>query len=266
MYGKRLAHLQPLNDQISSTRIPCEVVTMLGHSSLPDAVLAFQSMFRYAGVPERTTLISDGTLSPGSVKLLERVLAPAKVTSLQAVLSPSLPGVVAKRIDESWMVAKQAILMSFPQDRPTLFLDTDIVFFPAAERLASDLEELGDRPAFMCDAKPSFDERLFRTDDPREPPLNSGLLYLPVPIDWTKSVARFGQLPCRSPLAFTDQTMSHLAFHQAGALPMDQGRYVLQIDDQFQYRDSYANKPGIVCRHYVSSIRHKMWMLQDRWS
>jgi len=46
--------------------------------------------------------------------------------------------------------------------------------------------------------------------------------------------------------------------HANGARPLDRGRYVLQLDDQFIYRDSYAG-PAIVLRHYVNPVRHKFW-------
>jgi hypothetical protein len=143
-----------------------------------------------------------------------------------------------------------------------MFVDADILFFPGASRLADDLAECRDRPRYMADIAASFDQRLMRADDPTDPPLNSGFLYFPHAIDWASAVERFAALPRDGELAFTDQTMSHLAFHANAAIPFAPDHYTLRIDDQFDYGDRYANKPNVVCRHYTRTIRHKLW-LQD---
>ena len=46
--------------------------------------------------------------------------------------------------------------------------------------------------------------------------------------------------------------------HAIGARPLDPAKYVLQLDDQFVYRDFYADKT-LAMRHYVNPVRHKFW-------
>jgi hypothetical protein len=52
--------------------------------------------------------------------------------------------------------------------------------------------------------------------------------------------------------------VTHLAMHSSGARPLDARKFVLQLDDQFIFRDRYAN-PTIALRHYVNPVRHKFW-------
>ena len=52
--------------------------------------------------------------------------------------------------------------------------------------------------------------------------------------------------------------MTHLTMHANGARALDSQKFVLQLDDQFVYRDRYASRE-IVLRHYVNPVRHKFW-------
>jgi hypothetical protein len=45
---------------------------------------------------------------------------------------------------------------------------------------------------------------------------------------------------------------------RAGAAPFDSAKFVLQLDDQFEWRDRYAGR-DLVLRHYVNPVRHKFW-------
>ena len=60
------------------------------------------------------------------------------------------------------------------------------------------------------------------------------------------------------PTFFTNQTMTHLTMRAHGARALDSKKFVLQLDDQFVYRDRYASRE-IVLRHYVNPVRHKFW-------
>jgi len=44
-----------------------------------------------------------------------------------------------------------------------------------------------------------------------------------------------------------------------GALPFNEEKYVLRLDDQFAYADFYASS-RVALRHYVHPVRHKFWI------
>jgi hypothetical protein len=51
--------------------------------------------------------------------------------------------------------------------------------------------------------------------------------------------------------------------HQASARPFDRSRYVLATDDRSLPTDPYL-RPDTVLRHYVTPVRHKLWMTLAR--
>ena len=59
--------------------------------------------------------------------------------------------------------------------------------------------------------------------------------------------------------------MTHLAMTATGAVAFDPKKFVLQLDDQFEFADRYAG-PDLVLRHYVNPVRHKFWSTLARGS
>jgi hypothetical protein len=110
---------------------------------------------------------------------------------------------------------------------------------------------------YLADCRLSADERLYRNEEEKKNPVNTGVLFLSRKIDWSQSIGRLLELD-DAPNFFTNQTMTHLAMIAAGALPLDPAKFVLQLDDQFEFADRYAG-PDLVLRHYVNPVRHKFW-------
>src|SRR5205823_5637940 len=102
---------------------------------------------------------------------------------------------------------------------------------------------------YLLDCRLSADERLYRADHEKKNPVNTGVLFLTRKIDWSMSIARLLELG-DVPNFFTNQTMTHLAMTAAGAAPLDPAKFVLQLDDQFEYSDRYPT-PELVLLHYV---------------
>lgn len=234
---------------------------MIGKAGVPDAILSIRSFLRNAGIPEKILIISDGTLDKSDRHLFTSGLPNCEVCAIPKALSPHVPRFISNRINDHWMMAKQAVLMSLPYCRPALFADSDVVFFSGAAAIPGLIGEWGRSLAYMVDVGPYLDEHLMRPSDSLSPPLNSGFLYFGTEPDWDDAAVRFAARPTNLPLKFTDQTLSHLAFHQSSAIALDSSQFVLRDDDQFHLRDRSASTAGVVCRHYVGTVRHKMWLL-----
>jgi hypothetical protein len=147
--------------------------------------------------------------------------------------------------------------MSLPANGPTLYTDSDVLFFPEAIRLA-DLARTKSVSAFyLADYQFSADERLIRDPAEKENPVNMGFLLLFQKLDWSLGLERL-QMLNGTPNFFTTQTVVHLCMHGNGAVALDAQKFVLQVDDQFIYRDRYATN-SIAMRHYVNPVRHKFW-------
>lgn len=242
---------------IPTRDVPFEVFSYSSESDLPEQVASIRSFLKFAGRPPRFTVVSDGTHSPRSIALLRAIDQTVMVKQSRDYVPSEGPPATLAYLTEHPTGKQLALIMSLPMGNPALYLDADILFFPAARELS--LFELpSTAPAlYLQDCRLSADERLFRDEPEKQNPVNTGALFLFRKLDWSLSSARFGALR-GPPDFFTNQTMTHLTMHAAGAASLDPAKYVLQLDDQFVYADRYA-APGLVLRHYVRPVRHKFW-------
>jgi hypothetical protein len=238
--------------------LPFEVVSYSGEEMLPEQVASIRSLLHLAGRPKQFTVVSDGTYSERSLELL-RCLDPCIRVSPASEWQPrDVPTAAASYLADHPTGKQLALIMSLPQDGPTLYLDSDVLFFPGARILPSLLEQSSVPALYLADCRLSADERLYRNEEEKKNPVNTGVLFLARKIDWAQSISRFLELE-GEPTFFTNQTITHLAMTAAGARPLDPAKFVLQLDDQFEFADRYAS-PDLVLRHYVNPVRHKFWV------
>lgn len=236
---------------------PLEVFSYSGESALPEQVASIRSFLRHVGRPVHFTVVSDGTYSEASRRLLKRLDSSVSVSDAAEWIPKDLPDEIYPYLKNHPTGRQLALIMSLPRNAPVLYLDSDILFFAGANDLHAYVEAR-DVPAFyLADCRFSGDERLLRDSAEANDPVNTGFLLLFRPLDWSTSIRRFLELE-GSPIFFTNQTMTHLTMHANGAVPFDPRKYLLQLDDQLLYPDRHAN-PRIALRHYVNPVRHKFW-------
>jgi hypothetical protein len=154
---------------------------------------------------------------------------------------------------------KLAVILSLPINGPTVYCDSDVLFFPGAGEAFGDLLASTDqRPRYLQDCVSAFDSRLLRSEREADRAANAGFIMLYRPLDWSVGLGRLRTLE-GSPGFFSEQTVVHLALHANDAQPLDATRYVLALDDQFDWRDRHCGN-GMCMRHYVRPVRHKMWL------
>ena len=242
--------------------IPLEVYSYSGEAALPEQIASIRSFVRYAGRPARFTVVSDGSYSQRSLELLRSVDPSVAVSNAAEWIPDSTPSELIPYLRDHPTGKQLALIMSLPVQRPALYIDSDVLFFASARSLRSLLGTPNASAFYLVDCQLSADERLFRAEAEKERPVNTGVLLLFGKLDWALSSARFRELD-GAPNFFTNQTMAHLTMHANGAQPFDPGKYVLQLDDQFVYRDKYAG-PAVALRHYVNPVRHKFWTSLSR--
>ncbi len=237
--------------------VPCNVFAYSGENTLPEQVASIRSFLKHVGRPKRFTVVSDGTLSVRSSDILKSLDPAIAVSGSAQWLPGDLPTRIYPYLTTHPTGKQLALIMSLPVDGPTLYVDSDVLFFPGANDLIQ-LAENKTVPAFyLADCRLSADERLFRSAVEKTHPVNTGVLLLFEKLDWTLGVRRLLELP-GLPNFFTNQTMTHLTMHASGASPLDGKKYVLQLDDQFVYPDLHAGR-DLALRHYVNPVRHKFW-------
>ena len=232
-----------------------DVFAYSNETMLPEQVASVRSFLKYAGRPNRFTIVSDGTHRPRTVSFLQQIDSCIRLAQTRDFLpQPSSSGDYCA----NHPTGKQlALIMNLPRERPALYIDADVLFFPGAIALA-DLLRNHDAPAlYLGDCQVAGDERLLRDQAETADPVNTGVLFFFRKLDWSLAMERFQQLD-GPPNFFTNQTMTHLTMHANGARALDPVKFVLQLDDQFQLADRYASN-SIVLRHYVNPVRHKFW-------
>src|SRR5437762_5530508 len=242
-------------------RVPRElsfnVFAYSGEKTLPEQVASIRSFLAHVGRPKKFTVVSDGSYTATSVALLEKIDACVRVQPEPPPPTPGLADDVRAYLAQHPTGKQLALLMSLPANGPTLYTDSDVLFFPEARELAN-LSQSAAFPAFyLADYHFSGDERLLLDPAAKQNPTNSGFVLLFRKLDWSLGLERLRMLS-GPPNFFTNQTVTHLCMHANGALALDPGKFVLKLDDQFIYRDRYASQ-SLAIRHYVNPVRHKFW-------
>jgi hypothetical protein len=244
--------------------LPFEVFSYSGENMVPEQVASIRSLLRFAGRPTRFTVVSDGTHSERSLDLLRRLDSCVRISATKDWQPREMPPQAASYLATHPTGKQLALIMSLPGNGPAFYVDSDVLFFPGAKMLSSLLDQRGAAALYLADCRLSADERLYRTEEEKKNPVNTGVLFLTRKLDWSKSIGRLLELEA-APNFFTNQTMTHLTMTAAGAVPLDPTKFVLQLDDQFVFADRYAG-PELVLRHYVNPVRHKFWSTLARGS
>lgn len=241
-----------------SRAIPLDVYSYSGEAMLPEQVRSIRSFLRHAGRPQSFTVISDGSYSARSIELLKMIDPVVSIRPAGEYLPSDLPEKFCRYVTNHPTGKQLGLIMSLPRRGPALYLDADILFFAGAADIAQ-VAGATNAPAFyLRDCLDySVDARILRGPDEALNPVNCGLLMLFRPLDWSLGIRRLLELEGAADF-FTNQTIVQLVMHANGALPFDEKKYVLQLDDQFIYPDLYAGS-HLVLRHYVNPVRHKFW-------
>lgn len=238
--------------------VPLDVYSYSGEVMLPEQVRSIRSFLRHVGRPKSFTVVSDGSHSPRSIELLQTIDPVVSVRPTGEHLPPDLPEKFRHYVTTYPMGKQLGLIMSLPRNGPAFYVDSDVLFFRGAANLMKDIAATAAPALYLPDCQDcSADPRVLRQPNESGAPVNSGLVLVLRPLDWSLAIRRLLELE-GEPNFFTNQTLVHLVMHANGALPLDPTRYVLQLDDQFIYPDRYAG-PHLVLRHYVNPVRHKFW-------
>jgi hypothetical protein len=242
----------------SSGSIPLDVFSYSGEETLPEQVRSIRSFLRHAGRPKSWTVVSDGSYSGRSIALLKEVDPSVSVRRFEKDLPSDMPEGLRRYVTSYPMGKQLGLIMSLPCGGPALYLDSDVLFFAGAKDIMVTFSLTNAPALYLKDClNYSVDPRVLRDPSEFSRPVNVGFLMLLRPLDWTLGLRRLLELK-GEPDFFTAQTIVQLVMHANGASPLDERKYVLQLDDQFRYGDLHAS-PRVALRHYVGPVRHKFW-------
>jgi hypothetical protein len=242
----------------TNQNVPLRVYSLSCERDLAEQVASIRSFIRNVGIPETFIVISDGSYSDLSCQLLRRIHPCVEIININEFIKPDLPKCVSDYAQVHPMGKKLSALMSIPIHGPTIYTDSDILFFPGA----SDLVELANLDTKVChylpDCSNSLDTRILYEETEKLNPVNAGFILFKQELDWYVAIKRLANLS-GTPSYFTEQTIVHLTIHYNHGIPLCSDKYVLNVKDQFIYPDKFSSSK-IALRHYVSDVRHKFWM------
>jgi hypothetical protein len=246
---------------VSATFPPLAVVSFSGERDVAEQAASIRSFLAHVGEPALWTVVSDGSHSPHSRMLLSGLHACVAVLGLDDAVGGRADPHVLRYARRHPMGKKLALELSMPVERPTLYVDADVLFFAGGRELAELVEGGDGRPRYLQDCGPYFDRRLLASGEAGHP-VNGGAFLLWRPLDWQPALARLRRLRGAAGF-FTEQTLLHLAMHASAARPFDAERYVVSRRDEHSPADAYAGR-RIVLRHYTTPVRHKFWCAVER--
>lgn len=248
----RLQNLEPV---AVTDAVDFDVYSFSGERDLPEQVASIRTFLKFVGRPRSFYVVSDESHSPASLDLLHRIDRSVSVVPCSHFIRPDTPLAIKDYAAIHPLGKKLAIVYSIGPERPTLYVDSDILFFPSASSLRH--LPFTDKPLFLLDCWPSLDDRMLQSKEEKTVPVNSGFFCWSKPLAWDGVVDRLAAVG-NDPSFFTEQTCIHLAIKRSGGQPLPHDAFILRNEDQFLLRDTFASD-SIALRHYISSIRTKMW-------
>ncbi len=248
------------------------VFTFCSRKHLAELAFCAASFLRHAGVPREWMVLSDGTMEDEDFDWLHALhpcLRGIRPVELPLAVLPATLQPFARTVPFGLKLSLLATLSVAGET--CLYTDSDVLFFPAARVLLPPMLNGQAAPAhYLPDARVALDPRLLRSPEEAAEPINSGVVFLRQPLDWSLAAERWAALgPGVEADFFSEQTLCHLTLHAAGAAPLDPARWVLDLDDQTVWADRSAGR-AIALRHYVAPVRHHFWntvarRLRDVW-
>src|ERR1700719_3267647 len=205
--------------------IAFDVFSYSGEATIPEQIASIRSFLQNVGRPKSFAVVSDGSHSRKSIRLLENVDPSVRVESSIAP-APDVPPKFREYLTTHPTGKQLALIMALPANGPALYLDSDVLFFEGAVDLVNRATEKNLPAFYLADCGFSGDSRLLLDATEEKEAVNTGVLLLLKKLDWSLASERFLKLD-GGPTFFTNQTLTHLIMHASGARPFDPAKYVL---------------------------------------
>ncbi|RZK45264.1 MAG: hypothetical protein EOO61_00475 [Hymenobacter sp.] len=256
---------------------PPLTVQLVSFSSCYDfgeQTLSILSFIKYVGEPSSWIIYSDGTHTNDQIELLENTFKFIQVLKvafdeeyIRYNIKPSLLPYKKEFIDyaNSFPLGKKLFFyLNFRINKPTIFLDSDVLFYEKACCLYSLLKE---KTAgwFLPDSEwGNLDSRYVAKTNAQHYQVNSGLFVVNFELKNMSQALNFFVDINDSYEYFSEQTILHILLLSNDFIPLDPRLFVLNSGDQFDLSYLY-HKEQIAARHYTGPVRHKMWQRNWKW-
>jgi hypothetical protein len=258
--------------------IAMEIASFSSFNDYPEQFLSILTFVRYVGIPIKWTLYSDGSHSQKQIEQLEKKFDFLKVIKgINWNEIQTLKGLCKEELEpyEEYLLdyAKKFPLgkklfyyLNHLIQNPTLFIDSDILFYEHASVLELILAE---KPQANGWFMPDFswgclDSRYKATNSEQVYQINSGFIFANIPFKHLEDSLEFFKTYDFTYEYFSEQTVYHHLLKNNVYMPLTPKSFILDSGDQFDF--SYLYKPKqMAVRHYTGPVRHKMWQKDYKW-
>ena len=246
--------------------IDLHVSTLACESYAPMLMRMVCSFLERAGEPASLTVVSDGSLSAGTIAAVKRLWPATAIVEADELLAALPPGdPIARAAQRSPYMLKLAWIRHADRGgMPALSVDCDIEYFAGAGRMRDLLDAPGrdplyqHHPALGRDQGTPYDERMTEGQS-IIPKVNAGVVLRFEPLDWSRALDVLDRF-ADDPHHLSEQTVTAIALTDSGARHFDTGDFVLSSADLNRPWDAYRRKDAVL-RHYCSdTLKRKLFV------
>lgn len=280
MFSKQVSvNLPQLLAKVNQKRpIAMEVASFSSLNDFQEQLLSILSFVRYVGIPNKWTLYSDGSHSQEQIAQLEnsfdflkviKGLNWSEIQSLKGLCKEELEPYEAYLIDyaKKFPLGKKLFYyLNHSIKNPTLFIDSDILFYEQASVLELILTEKPQANGwFMPDTGwGCLDSRYKAINTEQIYQINSGFIFANSAFEHVDRSLDFFKTYNFTYEYFSEQTIYHHLLKDNAYMPLTPKIFILDTGDQFDFSYLYQPKQMAV-RHYTGPVRHKMWQKDYKW-
>lgn len=258
--------------------IEMEVASFSSFNDFQEQLLSILSFVRYVGIPLKWALYSDGTHTQEQIDQIEKSFDFVKVVKgMNWSEIDSLKGLCKEELEpyDEYLLhycktspygRKLFYYLNHTIEKPTLFIDSDILFYEHANAFELILSEKpGANGWFMPDVNwGCLDSRYMAINTEQVYQVNSGFIFANGPFERTKESLDFLKTFNFTYEYFSEQTIYHHLLKNNVYMPLTPKTFILNTADQFDF--SYLCHPKeMAVRHYTGPVRHKMWQKDYKW-
>jgi hypothetical protein len=272
------SNLSKLVEQVKGKKpIAMEVASFSSCSDFQEQLLSILSFVRYVGTPIKWTLYSDGSHTQKQIKQVENCFDFVIIKSINFMELSSIEDLCKDVIkpyhkyvlDYANKLALGKRLFYYLHhkiENPTLFIDSDILFYEKADYFDVILTEKPQANGwFMPDAVwGCLDSRYKEQHSEQVHQVNAGFMLLTKEFESIKGGLDFYKTVDFKYEYFSDQTIFQIILKDNAFMPLNPKTFILDSGDQFDFR--YLKSPiEMAVRHYTGPVRHKMWQKNYKW-
>lgn len=265
-----------LVDRFEKRDVDMDVVSLSSNNDYQEQILSILSYHRFVGEPKSWTVYSDGSHSPEQISQLETVFPYVKVKSVDLFNADEVRAHMKERLlpyfetlfhyaQNHPMGKKLFYYINHPINNPTLFIDSDILFYRLAGESFERVQREDVSGWFLPDQVwNSLDGRYKSKHKPQVYQINAGFFLLNRELENLEIGMEFIKEANGDYMWFTEQTCFHILLRENKCSPLDPRIFILNSSDQFDF--SYGYQPKYMAsRHYTGPVRHKMWQRDWKW-